>query len=213
MFAPDNCVGRNDFLDFLTPGIMTSFAIVLWARGECYIGSRMQMHTRAYVTKKPHVRARLHMCRSSVAGPGLQAPCDIRPRPLTNAEPHAWCLRALRPLHLARASIMAGSWAWGHAACCSWASASAGPGRTQARPAKALPLAARTQPKASRAAAKETRPHHGKSADSYKGQQQGRHGQGPGTAAGQGKESHSQEEKERYWYISNRFRVSRHGEC
>ena len=158
--------------DFLTPRVM--FGIVLWARMECHIrhiGSRMQMHTRAYVTKKPHVRARLHMCRSSVAGLGLQAPCDIRPWPLTNAEPHTWRLRALRPLHLARASIMAGSWAWGHAACCSWASASAGPGRTQARPAKASALAARTQPKASRAAAKETRPHHGKSADSYKGQQ------------------------------------------
>ena len=91
-------------LDFLTPRIMTLFGIVLWARVECHIGSRMHLHTRAYVTKKkPHVRARRHMCRSSVAGPGLQAPCDIRPRPLTNPEPHTWFLQALRPLHLARA--------------------------------------------------------------------------------------------------------------
>ena len=76
-------------------------------------------YTRAYVSKKPHVHARRHTCRSSVAGPGLQAPCDIRPRPLTNPEPHTWLLRALRPLHLARGRIMAGIWACGHAASCS----------------------------------------------------------------------------------------------
>jgi hypothetical protein len=132
-------------------------------------------YTRAYVSKKPHVHARRHTCRSSVAGPGLQAPCDIRPRPLTNPEPHTCLLRAPRPLHLARARIMAGSWAWGHmhAASCSRASgsASAGPGRTQARPAKASALPGRTQAKASRAPAKETRPHHGKSADSGEHQQ------------------------------------------
>ena len=129
-------------------------------------------YTRAYVSKKPHVHARRHTCRSSVAGPGLQAPCDIRPRPLTNPEPHTCLLRAPRPLHLARARIMAGSWAWGHAASCSRASASAGLGRTQARPAKASALPARTQAKASRATAKETRPHHGKSADSGEQQHQ-----------------------------------------
>ena len=130
-------------------------------------------YTRAYVSKKPHVHARRHTCRSSVAGPGLQAPCDIRPRPLTNPEPHTCLLRAPRPLHLARARIMAGSWAWGHAASCSRgrASASAGPGRAQARPAKASALPGRTQAKASRAPAKETRPHHGKSADSGEHQQ------------------------------------------
>ena len=31
-------------------------------------------------------------------------------------------------------------------------------------------------------------------------------------AAGQGKESHSQGETERYWFVSSRFRVSRHGD-
>ena len=42
----------------------------------------MHLHTSTYVTKNtPHMRVRRHMCRrrSSVAGLGLQAPCDIRP--------------------------------------------------------------------------------------------------------------------------------------
>jgi len=49
-------------LDFLMPRIMTLFVIVLWAPGQWHIGSRMHMHTRAYVTrKKAHVHARRNM--------------------------------------------------------------------------------------------------------------------------------------------------------
>ena len=44
-------------------------------------------------------------------------------------------------------------------------------------------------------------------------EQQGSRGQGACTAAGQGKKRHSQGGKERYWVVSSRFRVSRHGEC
>ena len=113
--------GRNEQATcFHTPRNM--FVVVLCARVKCHIGSRMHLHTGAYVTtKKPHVRARRHsvMCRSSVAGLGPQAPCGIRPRLLTNPEPHTWLLRALRPLRLARGRIMAGIWACGHAASCS----------------------------------------------------------------------------------------------
>jgi hypothetical protein len=78
MFVPHNCancVCRNERAScFLTPRVM--FGIVLWARMECHIrhiGSRMHLHTRAYVTKKPHVRA-LHVCRSSVNVAGLAGP-------------------------------------------------------------------------------------------------------------------------------------------
>ena len=88
------------------------FVLVLWAR-VCHICSRMHIHTRAYVTKKkPHVHACRHMCHSSCP----TAPIDIRPRQLTNPEPHTWFLRALPSPHLARASSMARRWAWGHAA-------------------------------------------------------------------------------------------------
>ena len=109
--------GRNEQATcFLTPRVM--FVVVLWARVECHIGSRMHLHTRAYVKKKPHVPV-VTCVGSSVAGLGPQAPCGIRPRLLTNPEPHTWLLRALRPLHLARGRIMAGIWACGHAASCS----------------------------------------------------------------------------------------------
>jgi len=96
----------------------------------------MHLHTRAYVKKKPHVPV-VTCVGSSVAGLGPQAPCGIRPRLLTNPEPHTWFLRVLRPLHLARGRIMAGIWTCGHAASCACsrprATASVGPGRKQAR--------------------------------------------------------------------------------
>ena len=106
MFVPHNCancVCRNERAScFLAPRIM--FVLVFWARVLHHICLRMHIHTRVYVTKNKlhaHGHARRHMCRSSVAGLGPQAPCGIRPRLLTNPEPHTWFLRALRPLHLA----------------------------------------------------------------------------------------------------------------
>ena len=108
------------------------FVLVLWAR-VCHICSRMHIHTRAYVTKKkPHVHACRHMCHSSCP----TAPIDIRPRQLTNPEPHTGFLRALPSPHLARASSMARRWAWGHAAVqLAYSSpAVAGPGLCQRRP-------------------------------------------------------------------------------
>ena len=159
-------------VDFLTPRFM--FVIVLWARVECHIGSRMHLHTRAYVKKKPHVPV-VTCVGSSVAGLGPQAPCGIRPRLLTNPEPHTWFLRALRPLHLARGRIMAGIWACGHASSCTQQQPAAGHCQRRPRPKtgpKASALPARTQAKASRATAKETRPHQGSSADGGGQQQQ-----------------------------------------
>ena len=109
MFVPHNCancVCRNERAScFLAPRIM--FVLVFWARVLHHICLRMHIHTRVYVTKNElhaHGHARRHMCRSSVAGLGPQAPCGIRRRLLTNPEPHTWFLRALRPLHLAPGS-------------------------------------------------------------------------------------------------------------
>ena len=162
--------GRNEQATcFHTPRNM--FVVVLCARVKCHIGSHMHLHTSAYVTKKkPHVSACRHMCRSSVAGLGSQAPCGIRLRLLTKPEPHTWFLRGLRPLHLARASIMEGGWAWGHAASCSWASASAGPGRTQAKTCKGFGTSS-------------TNTDEGQSRSGQGGQQQGRHSQLQGRRA------------------------------
>ena len=64
-------------LDLLTPRII--FALVLWARVQCHMCSRMHIHTRAYVTKKKphhvHACSCRHMCPSSCP----TAPIAIRP--------------------------------------------------------------------------------------------------------------------------------------
>jgi hypothetical protein len=63
-------------LDLLTPRII--FVLVLWARVQCHMCSRMHIHTRASVTKKtPHVHtcSCRHMCPSSCP----TAPIAIRP--------------------------------------------------------------------------------------------------------------------------------------
>ena len=66
-------------LDLLTPRII--FVLVLWARVQCHMCSRMHIHTGAYVTKKKPHHVHACSCRHMTLCPSScpTAPIAIRP--------------------------------------------------------------------------------------------------------------------------------------
>ena len=207
MFVPHNCVRRNERAScFLTPHIM--LVLVMWARVQCPVCSRMHIHTRAYVTKKkPSVHARRHKCPIASSCP--TAPVDIWPRlPMNlvaswpNPEPDtgpAMCAPAARrsacPAAFPEASY-----------------GRPGPNSDPARAGVGIASSTNTGPREQGS----TKRRHGKSKvarSRRKAAATRGHACSSRLPAAHHEDSHSQGETEWHWFVSSMFRVLRHGAC